>query len=261
MKNYADAAAKYLFLHKDYIGSLLAITDEAGNAVEQRHFDAWGNLSLYANINGVTTPPLGAGGLLMDRGYTSHEHFAEFGIIHMNGRLYDPLQRRFLNADENIQDPNNTQCYNKYGYAMNNPLLYNDPSGEILPALLVAVIIGAAVSVASYAIGSYIATGSWESVSLSGALKAAFWGAVAGAATFGIGSCFSTVVDGVRTATAFAKTFGGVLVQAAAHGISQGTLAMMQSNGAGFLSGAAAGFFGSLGATAWGGAGGKWQVL
>ena len=49
---------------------------------------------------------------------------------HMNGRLYDPLLRRFLNADENIQDPFNTQIYNRYGYVMNNPLLYNDPDGE-----------------------------------------------------------------------------------------------------------------------------------
>lgn len=253
VKNYSDTAAKYLFLHKDYIGSILAITDEAGTAVEQRHFDAWGNLSLYATANGLAMPSTVAGSMLIDRGYTSHEHFAELGIIHMNGRLYDPLQRRFLNADENIQDPNNTQCYNKYGYAMNNPLLYNDPSGEIIPALVVAIIIGAAVGVASYAIGSYFTYGSWEKVGLSGALKAAFWGAVSGAVTFGIGDCFTTA-KGV--ATAFSKTFGGVLVKAAAHGISQGTLAMMQNNGAGFLSGASGGFFGSLGATAWGRIGG-----
>ena len=59
----------------------------------------------------------------------------------MNGRLYDPLLRRFLNADENIQDPNNTQNYNKYGYVMNNPLMYNDPSGEFIFTLL-AIITG-----------------------------------------------------------------------------------------------------------------------
>lgn len=251
VKNYTDATAKYLFLHKDYLGSILAITDDVGNVVEQRHFDAWGNLS-----QGVMK--------IIDRGYTSHEHFDELGIIHMNGRLYDPLQRRFLNADENIQDPNNTQCYNKYGYVMNNPLLFNDPSGEeliTLTAFVVAVAIGALVGVAAYAIGSYIANGSWEKVSLSGTLKAAFWGAVSGAVTFGIGECFTTGVGILKQATAFSKTFGGVLVRAAAHGIAQGTLAMMQSGGAGFLSGAAAGFFGSLGATAWGGAGGKWQGI
>ncbi len=35
----------------------------------------------------------------------------------------------------------------------------------------------------------------------------------------------------------------------------------MQNDGAGFLSGAAGGFFGSLGATAWGGANGKWKGI
>jgi hypothetical protein len=36
---------------------------------------------------------------------------------------------------------------------------------------------------------------------------------------------------------------------------------MMQNDGAGFLSGASGGFFGSLGATAWGGANGKWKGI
>ncbi|MGL6126345.1 RHS repeat-associated core domain-containing protein [Chryseobacterium artocarpi] len=68
--------------------------------------------------------------LLVERGYTRHEDFVEVEIIHMNGRLYDPLLRRFLNADENIRNSYNTQNYNKYGYVINNPLIYNDPSGE-----------------------------------------------------------------------------------------------------------------------------------
>ena len=46
-------------------------------------------------------------------------------------------------------------------------------------------------------------------------------------------------------------------MQAAAHGVAQGALAMMQNGGAGFLSGAAGGFFGSLGATAWSSGAGK----
>jgi hypothetical protein len=48
----------------------------------------------------------------------------------MNGRLYDPLLHRFLQPDNNIQDPSNTQNYNRYGYVLNNPLKYIDPSGE-----------------------------------------------------------------------------------------------------------------------------------
>jgi RHS repeat-associated protein len=133
LKDFAETTGSYKFLHKDYIGSILAISDEAGNKVEQRHFDAWGNFThLQIGNNPITTDKsaIAAATLLIDRGYTSHEHFMDVGIIHMNGRIYDPLLRRFLNADDNIQDPSNTQNYNKYGYVMNNPMMYNDPNGE-----------------------------------------------------------------------------------------------------------------------------------
>ncbi|WP_300691560.1 RHS repeat-associated core domain-containing protein [Chryseobacterium sp.] len=134
LKEAGQSSGSYKFLHKDYIGSVLAISDEAGNKLEQRHYDAWGSLTALAfGNNGVVITNknlIAEASLLIDRGYTSHEHFMNVGIIHMNGRLYDPLLRRFLNADENIQDPMNTQNYNKYGYVMNNPLMYNDPDGE-----------------------------------------------------------------------------------------------------------------------------------
>jgi RHS repeat-associated protein len=97
--------------------------------------------------------------LVIDSGYTSHEHLFEVGLIHMNGRLYDPLLRRFLNADENIQYPHNTQNYNKYGYVLNNPLMFNDPSGEFIP-LGVAILVGALIGAVSYTLGILIATGS-----------------------------------------------------------------------------------------------------
>lgn len=132
--------------------------------------------------------------MVVDRGYTSHEHFAEVGLIHMNGRLYDPLLRRFLNADENIQDQHNTQNYNKYGYVMNNPFMNNDPSGEFIPLLFglaafwSSVVIGSGVGLAAYFISAAI---KGQRISLFGALKATFFGAVGGAATFGIGSLFS----------------------------------------------------------------------
>ncbi|AZA56355.1 RHS repeat-associated core domain-containing protein [Chryseobacterium shandongense] len=138
LKGYEESKGSYKFLHKDYLGSILAITDEVGNKLEQRHFDAWGNLTHLLIGSGKVAVgkisvayTIGAfNGLVVDRGYTGHEHFFDVGIIHMNGRLYDPLLRRFLNADENIQDPANTQNYNKYGYVMNNPMMYNDPDGE-----------------------------------------------------------------------------------------------------------------------------------
>ena len=67
---------------------------------------------------------------VLDRGYTGHEHLQAVNLIHMNGRVYDPVMHRFLQVDNYIQDPFNTQNYNRYGYVLNNPLKYADYSGE-----------------------------------------------------------------------------------------------------------------------------------
>ena len=48
----------------------------------------------------------------------------------MHARLYDPILGRFLAPDSLVQDPNNGQTYNRYGYANNSPLLYTDPTGH-----------------------------------------------------------------------------------------------------------------------------------
>jgi RHS repeat-associated protein len=36
---------------------------------------------------------------LTNRGFTGHEHIDEMGLIHMNGRVYDPQIGRFLSTD------------------------------------------------------------------------------------------------------------------------------------------------------------------
>ena len=123
-----DNSEKYFYLHRDYLGSITLITDNTGNAVERRHFDAWGNITNYWNAEGKTTIP--AEGILLDRGYTGHEHLLSVGLINMNARLYDPALHRFLQPDNFVQDPFNTQNFNRYGYVLNNPLLYIDPTGE-----------------------------------------------------------------------------------------------------------------------------------
>jgi RHS repeat-associated protein len=37
------------------------------------------------------------------RGYTGYEHMPEFGLINMNGRLYDPKVGHMLSADNFVQ--------------------------------------------------------------------------------------------------------------------------------------------------------------
>ena len=47
----------------------------------------------------------------------------------MKGRIYDPQARQFLSPDPILQDPLNSQNYNRYSYVWNNPTTYTDPSG------------------------------------------------------------------------------------------------------------------------------------
>ncbi|GGA67192.1 hypothetical protein GCM10008015_04910 [Flavobacterium palustre] len=128
----------YLYLHRDYQGSILAISNEAGAIVEKRHFDAWGSIVRVQDGAGNTLNDL----TILDRGYTGHEHLQSVNLIHMNGRLYDPKLHRFLQPDNNIQDPLNTQNFNRYGYVLNNPLKYTDPSGEFWQFVVGAIFTG-----------------------------------------------------------------------------------------------------------------------
>jgi RHS repeat-associated protein len=135
----------YLYLHRDYQGSILAITADSGQILEKRLFDAWGALIKYGNAAGSTTIPTTAGLMLLDRGYTGHEHLLGVGLINMNGRIYDPKLHRFLQPDNNLQEPFNSQSYNRYGYCWNNPLKYSDPSGEFIwfvPLIFAVVNVG-----------------------------------------------------------------------------------------------------------------------
>lgn len=50
-------------------------------------------------------------------------------LVALNGRIYFASGSRILSPDPYIQDPTNTQSYDRYSYVMNNPLSANDPSG------------------------------------------------------------------------------------------------------------------------------------
>lgn len=183
----------YLYLHRDYQGTILAITNDSGAIVEKRHFDAWGEITKIQDGAGNNLARL----TVTDRGYTGHEHLQSVGLIHMNGRLYDPKLHRFLQPDNFIQDPYNTQCYNRYGYVFNNPLKYTDPSGEIAP--LLAVGIGAFIAATTYTLTALLAD---VPFTLGGFVKATFVGALTSYITFG-------VADGLATACKFASTAVG----------------------------------------------------
>jgi hypothetical protein len=50
--------------------------------------------------------------------------------LYYGARYYDPQLGTFLSPDTLVPDPSRVAAYNRYAYAYNNPLKYNDPSGH-----------------------------------------------------------------------------------------------------------------------------------
>ena len=121
-KQGASSAYKH-YLHRDHLGSVEAITNQSATLVERLAYDAWGQRRTDTWSDG------GVPSLITSRGFTGHEHLDETGLIHMNGRVYDPLLGRFLSADIVVQAPYFSQSFNRYSYVWNNPLSATDPSG------------------------------------------------------------------------------------------------------------------------------------
>ncbi len=48
----------------------------------------------------------------------------------MNYKMYDPSIGIMLGPDNFVSQPFNTQNYNRYSYALKNPLLFTDPTGN-----------------------------------------------------------------------------------------------------------------------------------
>jgi RHS repeat-associated protein len=216
------------YLHKDHLGSVDVISNESGSVVERFSYDAFGkrrSATAWSGAPGASTWTSAAS--MTHRGFTFHEQLDNVGLIHMNGRVYDPDIGRFISADPFIQAPLMSQSLNRYSYAMNNPLSLIDPSGyswlsKGLRSIakffkkywreIVAVVVAVVVTIATGGIG----TGFWGAVAngaiagatygatvtalyggnagqiLRGALIGGVTGGISGGLTYGLSSVFSS---------------------------------------------------------------------
>ena len=198
---------KIYYAHKDHLGSVVKLTDNAGTEVFKASYDVWGRRTVANNT------------FKFHRGYTGHEHLDEFKLIDMNGRMYDPLLARFLSPDPFVQMPDFSQNFNRYTYCLNNPLIYTDPDGEFWHLFIGAVIGGAINWVANGADLSWEGLSYFATGAVSGALTAAFPGAAIGI-TAGTGAANSAIGQGFNNGW---KNIN--LQQVAFDGIMAGTMA------------------------------------
>ena len=190
--------------------------------MQELSYDAWGRMrdpDSYESYQPGDEPEI-----FLGRGYTGHEHLTHFGLINMNARLYDPVISRFLSPDPYVQMPENSQNFNRYSYALNNPFSYTDESGEFLGFIIVGVIVGGVINVATH----------WDTIKSAGGWKG-FW---KGAGYFATGGLAGGV--GAAAAVGAASLAGvGSIAGFASLGTQSGIIAGATS---GALSSAAEGF-------------------
>ena len=121
-------AVSILYSHTDGLGSVSALSDAGATSQEQDSYDPWGQKRVPGTGGGDPYDTLQIG--KTTKGFTGQEELAEYELVHLNGRIYDPSIGRFISADNVTQFPFSTQGWNSYAYCGNNPVNCVDPSGH-----------------------------------------------------------------------------------------------------------------------------------
>ena len=119
-----------------------------------------------------------------DYGYTGEQIDAS-GLIYLRARYYDPATGRFVTRDPFPGFYQLSASQNGFSYVYNNPIVYVDPSGMIVPAIVGAVIAGAVIAGGIDLIVQYNRNGgSFKCFDLKEFFVAMGAGAVAGVVAF-----------------------------------------------------------------------------
>jgi len=106
------------YLHGDHLGSVSLTTNADGGFHSRQLFLPYGDTRWQE------------GTLPTDFGFTGQRRDGSTGLIFMRARYYHAGVGRFVSADTIVPNLANPQEWNRYGYCVNNPVIYVDPTGH-----------------------------------------------------------------------------------------------------------------------------------
>jgi len=109
------------YVHTDGLGSVVAVSNAAGQVIERREYEPYGH---------QLTPALADG-----PGYTGHVQDAATGLTYMQQRYFDPELGLFLSIDPVTAYESPVGHFNLYRYANSNPFANIDPDGRACNSL------------------------------------------------------------------------------------------------------------------------------
>lgn len=141
-----NGTEKYFYQYNGHT-DVTALSDTSGEIVATYYYDEFGNIK--SSTGSISNPYK----------YAGYEYESALGYYNLKARYYDPQIGRFISKDpywtvdnmiyngrETPNFPAIMQSANLYVYALNNPVKYNDKTGELIGALIVfgALLIGTA---------------------------------------------------------------------------------------------------------------------
>ncbi|MFL5666277.1 MAG: RHS repeat-associated core domain-containing protein [Ktedonobacteraceae bacterium] len=159
---------KYYYLF-DGLGSIVGMTDSAGNEVNRYVYDPYGNIISQQEQSGLNNPWKFAAGYL-----DSSTNLYKFGT-----RYYDPTLGRWTQQDPVGGSLGDLNSANRYTYANDDPVNAVDPSGkDIIGCTLAVLLVALGFAAGIAAVVGAVATA--PEVLATGAVAAASVGATVG---------------------------------------------------------------------------------
>lgn len=107
------------FYHSDAQGSIVAVSDAAGQRVTSTNYRPFGQIAAGTGENSPTR-----------LGYTGKLRDTDLDLSYFGARFYDPVYGRFVGLDPVDFRAGDLQSFGRYAYANNNPFLFVDPDGR-----------------------------------------------------------------------------------------------------------------------------------
>ena len=122
MIDAADGNTVY-FYHFDHIGNTLFLTNAAGEVTDSYAYTPYGKLLAHEGDNGQPFTFVGAWQIRQEN---------EDGLYQMRARYYDAVSARFISREPLWPQIDNPLKLNQYQYALQNPLMYIDRTGNAI---------------------------------------------------------------------------------------------------------------------------------
>ncbi len=123
IKGTAATAVPY-YVTTDHLTGSNVVTNASGVQQELTDYYPFGAIRLDEKVSTFSE----------QRKFTGQEYDQDTGLNYLNARYYNGMIGRFLSEDpvfwDNKQDASNPHSLNSYSYANDNPIVYNDPTGN-----------------------------------------------------------------------------------------------------------------------------------